>query len=609
MTTVNVLSPSLPANQVVEMTSTNLGGAFSAQVLAVNIAAALPAAGNTAALATPTFANQALGTVVYVSSQLCSYVAVPTGDGDIAGTGQDWKRIVESSSPTWRSQATWSVDPVGGSDDNTGIDDAHALKSTEEWTMRMGGPAFTLAIAMTLRILGNVGVLQAYPTFTNAAGQLIIDAPVASTVLAPTAVLAYTAGTDTHPPKMTLTAIADITTAGTGGTTLVSNDQTRPLRGRLTSGANAGNWFYFSKASPDSGDTNATGRVQQLTTAAYSLTPAAIANGDNVTFELLNTIDTLDIRVSGITSGTLSATTSSVVIKNVCTNRAILSGTAYEGNQQFVCEGSIIRSLNVTQSTAVSAGIDVRGWNFRGCWLDVSNGGNVKVWSCLVTELTISGGALSLGGGNGPWSSQVSCYQGVAISVEGDSVLFNGCYVCDAAGASSSGIQVWRGTVYVSSLGLKGYNNANSGITFYGGSKLNYSLTKMPSITGIGGDILLDPYGGIGTGTSITWAADVPWVDGAQGSYLAGPPVTLANVGGVAQATVHYMPSINVAGAAQVIVPTWASAVGAGTLNALPGDMVSPNAIIKSSNVADVGKTVNWFSPPWGNDIHIVGWR
>jgi hypothetical protein len=79
----------------------------------------LPPAANVAALATAPYAHIPNGQSVYVLSRFRNYVSVPLGNGDEAGTGNEWKSDPSTSSPGQRTIATWFISNAG-SDDNSG---------------------------------------------------------------------------------------------------------------------------------------------------------------------------------------------------------------------------------------------------------------------------------------------------------------------------------------------------------------------------------------------------------------------------------------------------------------------------------------------------------
>jgi hypothetical protein len=177
----------------------------------------LPLAATVATLQTPPFANVPYGISVVVSSKRCAYISVPIGQGDEIGTGNDWKRLVETSSPTWKLQTNWYVDESAGSDDNSG-DLTHPIQHVSEIENRWGGPWQTIANALTtIYILGAITepiLLRA--TAKNSTCELAIIgivSPVLTTTLATFSDTNFTDAPNRGGTEATisLTGVADLT--------------------------------------------------------------------------------------------------------------------------------------------------------------------------------------------------------------------------------------------------------------------------------------------------------------------------------------------------------------------------------------------------------------
>ena len=108
----------------------------------------LPPAANVAALATAAYAHIPNGQSVYVLSRFRNYVSVPIGNGDEAGTGNEWKSDASTSSPGQQTIATWFLSNAG-SDDNNGATSGTPLLTLAELQARWGtDPIINIAVVI-----------------------------------------------------------------------------------------------------------------------------------------------------------------------------------------------------------------------------------------------------------------------------------------------------------------------------------------------------------------------------------------------------------------------------------------------------------------------------
>jgi hypothetical protein len=156
-----------------------------------------PPAANVAELATVKYANVPRGQSVYVSSRFRCYVSVPVGNGDGAGTGNDWKSDPSTSSPGQQTLAAWFIDPAG-SDDNNGTNIATPLATLKELQSRWGNNPVLVSTVVKLAN-GNYGANQQSLNFSVSTSTTVVE--ITGTPSAPLA--SDTVGTFTAPSTVT----------------------------------------------------------------------------------------------------------------------------------------------------------------------------------------------------------------------------------------------------------------------------------------------------------------------------------------------------------------------------------------------------------------------
>lgn len=118
------------------------------------------AVANAAALSTLNDAALSEGALVFVKTFRDWFVlrpaSVETVNGvtvlaTLSGVGR-WERM-RWAHPSWLRQPMWFVDATNGHDENTGIDDTHAIKTNAELMRRWGGPVVEVTSSITLTYL------------------------------------------------------------------------------------------------------------------------------------------------------------------------------------------------------------------------------------------------------------------------------------------------------------------------------------------------------------------------------------------------------------------------------------------------------------------------
>lgn len=244
---------------------------------------------DTTALATSLLANVPITTGVYVTSRSRIYWSVPAGQGDIAGTGNDWKSDSSTSSPAWLTQATWELSNVGN-DDNDGTH-AHPLLTMAEIQNRLGSnPILPQSTFILFQTNHPGGILRV----GRASAAVVVEVAAAAgaiTVLANDTVNTYTA----------ISSAAN-TWEQLKGTAIADYAAYVDKRITYTSGVANGQSHFIARSNPQGAGTNAVelvGMSGTPPTLANNYAPAFLVPVGGVTFniEQLPVIDYLVIEV------------------------------------------------------------------------------------------------------------------------------------------------------------------------------------------------------------------------------------------------------------------------------------------------------------------------
>lgn len=429
-----------------------------------------------------------------------------TADGIsiVADTGGQWVRSTFSPDPSWAFQATWYIDPVAGNDENTGVDSSHAIKTGGEIARRLNNQ--TLQQSTTVHQLGD---LTETIRFSIALGDnhlaqanqfLWLGDPSAWTVLRSgtlTAATPLNALTNT-PNDITDSSIGNWTTAGPGGTSLVTH------RIRLTSGPNAGAVAFILKSlSPTKVRTTSWKITDPVTIVSAFSALINPAGNETYVVERLPGVGALDVtarrasmQADGL--GWMAFKFDSLEI-----------GKGYASDDSLcavACTSSLIQSL-VNRSRincSISGG---------------SNGILLNIVSCLVVYTGtraisiagnvgfISGGAYSTAVLSGVSDPRVRLTLGLHWMVQGGSLNVSAGIFISSSGVaifdSQSDGLIATNTVGSSGIGVLaasviwGSGNAGAGVNLDAGCQIITSI--IPTITGSSpgvNDVLIDgvPY-------------------------------------------------------------------------------------------------------------------
>jgi hypothetical protein len=545
-----------------------------------------------------TIAPAWVGAWAYVDSQRVGYMAVPMGTGDMAGIGVDWKRDPATSDPRWLMQATWSINPATGNNDASGVDDANALASYDEWVARVNGPDLLLSVGMTVRILGDIPRFVARPVYASIAAFLHVEGVPLATLLTST-ILLYTPAAGNHPVKFTANGVADWSIAGPGATSLVSDAATRNARGRFITGVAAGAYFFGAKVAPDPGDAATVLRIHYVASNPNGPTGVATvvpANGDGFVFESLPTIGALDIIASGAVNSDTRSTvfTPALRVQSLRLNFASLQMYgAITAPSTDVLFGCIVHNLTAPLGHQQNAG----GLIAVGCWANVSSLGNCTVgWSLITTlgkSVVTNLARITINPGGGEVQTGHNTVQGTSFNVLGSLWISAGTeYICDWQGAANSAV-IATGTVLISS-GLNGYGGANFGIQLKNGARVSYPDGGTPAVTGAAGDVQILNNGG--PAIVLPYAA-LPWNDGVySGTDTLG-------VGGIKVTTVPNWQ------AGQAIVFSFNTPAGIpGTKLSVPTATRAATQFVVNSDLATDRSTYDWATVALGTGACINKW-
>ena len=197
------------------------------------------------------FETSRLGVWLFVSGS-----ALPANARKVvAGIGGQWLRLYIAQ-PFYEGQTTWSIGGASANDQNTGIDDANALASYEEFYFRVGGYWANFYNGISIRVLSDLNeIIEVGPMMWANNSFRVLGVPTATpytgTISAVTAI---------SPATQQPLQITDAGIAAVGGWAAQLGN-----RIRLTSGANINSVFYPVK---DLG-----GNVARCTNAMAAIDP------------------------------------------------------------------------------------------------------------------------------------------------------------------------------------------------------------------------------------------------------------------------------------------------------------------------------------------------
>jgi hypothetical protein len=551
---MGVLSVNAPFGEQFEVQSNN-AGKFTGIVTPG--LPPVPTAATSTSLAT-TFANTPIGLGVYVLSRGRIYWSVPTGTGDIAGTGQDWKSDPTTSDPTWLLQTAWFIDAVSGNDDNVGNTALVPLKSGDELTARLG-LRWYWSQSVTITILTDLPRLVLDFEFLGPSLVLTMLGALTTQTIATVDVWTPQAGNNSA--RMTATGIAD-------WTPYVN------LRARIVGGTRDNYCAYVAKVNPD-GTGVATAAFQQgfapIADPHYG-SVAAPVNGDVIHVETLPTIANLQLNVRSEIPGT---TTNQESVHIIGLNVDLFNAELFsQANLPVVASGCQFQSMRVDSSPLPSQ-IPMK---LRGCRIHTNTIGNIGTDGSLLTspvgQVTLT--PLSR------WFAGHDLVQGAAVAVQFGAycALQYGSVGIQEAPGGLGCLIVTGGCVSLLASQLYGKTTAAiPGVYLQGGASLRTGTT-VPSITGASGDLRV----GIATSIFLSWASiGGQWNDGAfQGTDTLG-------AGGTKAVAVPYFDP-----ARQTIQLTYRDAAAGATVLSAPVATRTATGFTAVGNPADATSTFDW---------------
>jgi hypothetical protein len=224
------------------------------------------------------------GTLAFIQSRGTYWSYQPGSTGPASGTaiagfaGGFWEYVASGTANDATRQAAWYVDPLAGSDDNSGLTSGASLKTIAEIVRRWGGNP-TITQPTTITLLSNVPATDGWagivPVF-GPAGTLTVTAPVGTTAT-------LTIGTFTPPSY----------SGGTLGTINVPGHTWTP--GTFVSDITAAGYFWIVA---DLGGGTAS-VSQAFVSPNFFGAYVTIASGDTISLESFVTLPMSDNEFSG----------------------------------------------------------------------------------------------------------------------------------------------------------------------------------------------------------------------------------------------------------------------------------------------------------------------
>ena len=454
-----------------------------------------------------------IGAWAYVATQRCGYMAVPVGKGDIAGTGVDWKRDPATSDPAWASQAAWYIG-TAGSDDATGADAAHPLRTYSEVQKRLSDNELTSALT-TVTFLDAAGSITADLRLKSKDQGLVVQGTPVQVGAADT-VAAYTDRVFAANTWCNLTA-----------TTLASFAPLLGNRIRLTSGTHVGAIAWVASANPE-GSGVKTARVSPFMTRGANGAVGSKVNpspGDTFVVESVPDCLTIEIILRGPRNAYGVATATAV-------NSLIVQDLGASVASRFDCfaDGTALASLplirgcflnNPQMPYAGSYSPTVETSRVLGelelCWFLYSG--------CLVGGVGSLGAIFIQGTPRFPWF-QDCLFQNMGLTV-GGGAYFERCGSFDCTAFNGKAVYVMMGAQATFDSGHCGAGNT-IGLHVENGGRVFWQTTK-PSFVGT-------------TATIRTPLGDFVWAD-APLSLNQRSGTGVLSTGGTATVTSKNMPA------------------------------------------------------------------
>jgi hypothetical protein len=294
-----------------------------------------------------------VGSGVYIGSRGRMYFAVPSGTGEIAGTGNDWQGNAYTSDPSLLNVTNWYIAGTTG-DDNAAGDAAHPIKTGYELEQRLG-VRWAWGGSVNIYVLEDVESLNLDFSMTVGSGALIsiIGVP---TIVATGTVTSWTLRSGNTAPILTSGGITDWATQGLTQSRL-----------RVTSGVRLDNVMWVSPyANPYGGGLNTISTTTKL--VRPDLSTSNLTAGDAFAIETSPRIKHLQIDCSGIELATNSVPT---VKLNA------LAITALD-----------IVSLNSARGSVVALGCDIVEYRVLASKSNIIR--NVHFYACRVGSESLS---------------------------------------------------------------------------------------------------------------------------------------------------------------------------------------------------------------------------
>lgn len=504
-----------------------------------------------------------VGDRVWVTSRRRLYTAVTSGSGTVTGSGVDWVSLPETSSKTWLTQATWFIDGVAGNDDNSGIDQAHPIKTGRELYERLRAQKWVWAQSVNITVLSNIDELILDFEFDTTARVLTVNGQL--TTILETTVASWTAITGNNSARITATGLADWT----------------PhlwKRMRIVGGARDNTVAFAAEVNPDGVGVATTATIPFITASTtFNITGVAPAPGDTLRIESFPTIGRLYLRFSSTLFLTVSPIGLTFPINFVGLDMPYLDMeflTSYTYVASFLgCSIGLTRTLSTRSENQPPT-------SFRGCLITTGFIAETSTTACIFRPL--------------PGRTQIGVMANNRWFTSGD--LFQGCqlYLDTGARASSSGSlgvqnspttsQVLVGSGALLSLTSTLYGKTASaipGVVIRPHGKMTRGTT-LPTITGAAGDFRM---GLPGADVTISWASiSSEWHDGRQrgtGTLGAGGTVTIA---------IPYWDPTK-----QSVQLTYSNPAAGATPLYAPSASQTTTQLVVNGNPADATSTFNWF--------------
>lgn len=412
--------------------------------------------------------NSQIGTLAWVSTLECLFVATPDGLGIVdgielmQGLGVRWQRLVGSSSVSWLSQVSWYIDSSNGNDENPG-DITAPLKSADEIQRRWGTNPL-LKQSVTIYVVNSVDLLQLYARTASKNVTITVQGIVTA---------AYTS---------TISAISDIDPANNYGVHLSVagiTDWSLFQNDRVSfTGNNSNTWI--SKINPESLGIS----VARVSVPYYfnNIPVREIPNtgSTGAIIHSLPTVNHLNINLQAATNEALPNSYQAVIIDSIYCDGSfsIHSGESYA--QAVITGCSLNCAIDVSSDKDVAKFVGCKiippsgtfpEGNYYGCLV---NGATINLQSQYLTEVLFEGSNVSVLGGTFANMTQ--------------------CQIFDAVG---DGLDVLAGAIASVTSGLSGKGNTGIGLNISNGGELIYDIR--PFITGTGGEVKFG-------GTVTTWS-------------------------------------------------------------------------------------------------------